>query len=557
MYRLLVVDDEPIIVEGLFEKFQQLPDASLEVYKALGGEEALDIARRVRIDLLLTDLKMPGMDGLELQAAIARIWPKCKTIFLTGHNDFSSIQSSLRGGAFDYVLKMEKDDAIIRSVLRAAEAIAQQNSYDRMLSDARASWTQALPLLRKEYVLALLGEEVSTPKVRAGRFAELKLPFRADDPVFLIVGKVDEWREDVHSGDKSLFLYGIHNVVEEHFHDECHLVFVTYGQDRFLWLMQPKLAETGLRDAGEGARSSHMLGMIESVQTACRTYLKLPCSFVAGCRPCDWEELAKKFGRLDFRLTQGLGLGREMLLSDGFVSEASSPASPGSQGADDRLPESEIGQLMHALERKDAIDFHRRLNALSSFVLEKDGIRTGTALALFYAIASAFLLLLNRRGLLEELSERIGMNKLLGAKEHASWAEAAKFFGELADLVIERVEAESGREIRDVVTRVQQHVRHHLGGDLSLARLAEIVHLTPFYLSRLYKQQTGHNLTDYITDLKLAKAKELLVGSGKKIYEIGLELGFHSSPYFNHYFKKMTGMTPQEYRDTWSGGNVT
>ena len=554
MYRLLVVDDEPIIVEGLFEKFQQLPDAPFEAYKALGGEEALDVARKVRIDLLLTDLKMPGMDGLELQAEIVRIWPKCKTIFLTGHNDFSSIQSSMRGGAFDYVLKMEKDETIIRTVLRAAEAIARQNSYDRMLSDARGSWRQALPLLRKEYVLAMLGGEASSPKIRAGRFAELQLPFRADDPVCLIVGKVDEWREDVHSGDKSLFLYGVHNVAEDHFRDECHLAFATYGQDRFLWLLQPKLAETGGRDAGDEAGSRRMLGLIESVQTSCRTYLKLPCSFVVGCRPCEWEQLAKKFEQLNFRLTQGLGLEREMLLSDGFVSEASASAPPGSAAADGRLPESEIGLLMHALERKDAIDFHRRLNLLSSFVLERDGIRSGTALALFYAISSAFLLLLNRRGMLEELSERIGMNKLLGAQEHASWAEAAKYFGELADLVIERVEAESGREIRDVVARIQRHVRDHLGGDLSLVKLAEIVHLTPFYLSRLYKRQTGRNLTEYIADLKLAKAKELLVGSGKKIYEIGLELGFHSSPYFNHYFKKMSGMTPQEYRDTWSGG---
>lgn len=561
MFRLLIVDDEPIIVEGLFEKFQQLGDSdrSFEVYKALNGEEALAVARRVRIDLLLTDLKMPGMDGLELQKSVQQLWPKCKTIYLTGHSDFHSIQTSLRSGAFDYVLKMEEDRKIIQAVFRAADKIAEENSLDRMLSDARSRYTQALPMLRKEYVLELLHGEPSTPKSRAARFADLKLELRPDVPVHLCVGRVDEWREDIHSGDKSLFLYGVHNVIDEHFSAGYDSLFATYDTDRFLWLLQPS---RGINDAeGGGAFASgprsRILGLIESVQIACRTYLKLPCSFVAGCEPCAWEELSRKFGRLDFQLTQGLGHGMEMLLSDDFASAAASAVSSSSSSAlsptDAEFPfhERDIALLMQTLERKDGIDFHRRLDSLSAAVRETDGIRSGTALALFYSLTSAFLLLLNRRGLLGTLSQRIDMNKLLGAQTHATWGEAAHYFGELADLVIDTVEAKSGQESTEVVRRVQIYVRDNLGGDLSLARLADLVHLTPFYLSRLYKQQTGHNLTDYITDLKLSRAKELIVGTTKKMYEIGLELGFHSSPYFNHYFKKMTNMTPQEYRDTW------
>lgn len=563
MHRLLIVDDEPIIVEGLFEKFQQLENRPFEVYKALGGEEALEIARRVRVDLLLTDLKMPGMDGLELQREIGRLWPKCKTIFLTGHSDFHSIQTSLRGGAFDYVLKMEADAKIIQAVSLAADRIAEENSLDRTLSDARSRWTQALPILRKEYLLELLHGEPATSAGRAARFAELKLSLQPDAPVYLCVGRVDEWREDIHSGDKSLFLYGVHNVIDEHFADGFDCLFVTSGQDRFLWLMQPRRRETDggkNADSGDGSgaesvRSSQILGLIESVQTACRTFLKLPCSFVAGCEPCSWEELPGKFGRLNFQLTQGLGLDREMLLSDSFA--AASAAASAKADAAFPMYEREIGLLTQALERKDGIDFHRRLEALSDTVRETDGIRSGTALALFYSLSSSFLLLLNRRGLLEALSEEIDMNKLLGAQAHVSWREAARFFGELADLVICKVEAESGQESSEVILRVQQFVRENIGGDLSLARLAEVVHLTPFYLSRLYKQQTGHNLTEYITELKLSRAKELLAGTSKKIYEIGLELGFHSSPYFNHYFKKMTNMTPQEYRDTWGAQRVT
>ncbi|QHW30795.1 response regulator [Paenibacillus rhizovicinus] len=543
MYRLLIVDDEPIIVEGLFDKFLQLTERPFEVCKAYNGEEALGIARRARVDLLLTDLKMPGMDGLQLQQEVQQLWPKCKTVFLTGHNDFQSIQSSMRGGAFDYVLKMEMDYKIIEAVTRAADAIAEENSHERMLSEARHRWTQALPILCKEYVLELVEGERSSPHTRAARFSDLKLPLDAQARVHLGIGRVDEWPDDIRPGDKSLLLYGVHNVIEEHFAEGCRIVFVTYGNDRFLWLLQ---LEPGLDHETALQRQSRILGIVESAQTACRTYLKLPCSFVAGCEPCDWEELPRKFGQLDFLLTRGLGLGREILLSD------ASPSPSATNDTAARLQEREITQLMQALERKDGIDFHRRLAAVSSAIGETEAIQSGMALTLFYSLSSSFLQLMNRSGLLESLPERIDMNKLLGAQEHAAWGDAAKFFGELADLVIEKVEAESGRESNEVVERVQHFVRENIGGDLSLAKLSEVVFLTPFYLSRLYKQQTGRSLTDYITEIKLSMAKDMLVGTNSKIYEVGIHLGFHSSPYFNHFFKKQTNMTPQEYRDTWT-----
>lgn len=543
MYRLLIVDDEPIIVEGLFDKFLQLTTHAFEVYKAYNGEEALGIARRARVDLLLTDLKMPGMNGLELQQAVQLLWPKCKTVFLTGHCDFQSIQSSMRGGAFDYVLKMEMDAKIIEAVTRAADAIAEEHSHARLLSDARHRWTQALPILCKEYVLELLEGERTSPQGRAARFAELRLPLDAGAPVHLGIGRVDEWQGDIRPGDKSLLLYGVHNVIEEHFAGGCRIVFVTYGNDRFLWLLQ---MEPGTERETALQRQSRILGIVESAQTACRTYLKLPCSFVAGCEPCCWEELPRKFGQLDFLLTRGLGLGREILLSDA----SPSPAATNDTAA--RVQEREVTQLMQALERKDGIGFHRRLADISSAIGETEAIRSGMALTLFYSLSASFLQLMNRSGLLESLPERIDMNKLLGAQEHAAWRDAARFFGELADLIIEKVEDESGRETSEVVERVQSYVREHIDGDLSLARLSEIVFLTPFYLSRLYKQQTGRSLTDYITEVKLGMAKEMLVSTNRKIYEIGIHLGFHSSPYFNHFFKKQTNMTPQEYRDTWT-----
>jgi two-component system, response regulator YesN len=96
--------------------------------------------------------------------------------------------------------------------------------------------------------------------------------------------------------------------------------------------------------------------------------------------------------------------------------------------------------------------------------------------------------------------------------------------------------------------KIRKYVEEHLSGDLSLASLGDQVYFNPKYLSKMFKQVTGSNYLSYINDLKLSRVKELLNMNDTKISEIGAQVGFLSAPYFTRFFKKATGMTPQEYR---------
>lgn len=101
MYRLLIVDDEPYIVDGLQALVEQwdLPE-ELDVRCAYSADEALEAADLAKIDVCLTDIRMPGMDGIRLQGEMLRRWPQCKVIFLTGYDDFEYAQSAIRGEAW-------------------------------------------------------------------------------------------------------------------------------------------------------------------------------------------------------------------------------------------------------------------------------------------------------------------------------------------------------------------------------------------------------------------------------------------------------------------------
>ena len=101
-----------------------------------------------------------------------------------------------------------------------------------------------------------------------------------------------------------------------------------------------------------------------------------------------------------------------------------------------------------------------------------------------------------------------------------------------------------------IIIRIQKYIRYHINEELTLTGLAEQVYLNPSYLSRIYKQLTGLNLFDYVNQVRIDKAKELLKESNKKIQEIAAAVGLDSAPTFTRFFKRMTNMTPQEYRES-------
>lgn len=138
MYRLLIVDDLPIIVDGLLELFNETDHLQLEVMKAYSGEEALEVLSHHRIDIVISDIKMPGLEGIELLREIKSQWPACKVIFLTGYNDFHYAKSAITYGGFDYILKVESDEKIIQSVERAIEKIEEENNQEQMIARAQS-----------------------------------------------------------------------------------------------------------------------------------------------------------------------------------------------------------------------------------------------------------------------------------------------------------------------------------------------------------------------------------------------------------------------------------
>ena len=555
-YRILIVDDEPFIVNGLAELCLGAEFLELEVYKAYSSSEALGWLKRAKMDIVLSDIKMPGLNGLALQKEISRQWPHCKVIFLTGYDDFSYIQEATRQGSVDYVLKAEGNDAVLSAIEKTVELLDQEIEADILLAKARDNMRMALPFLQQQYVLELL-QKAPGPIRREEleqRFAELEMKLDPGKPCLLLLCRLDGWQRQESPSAQSLMLYAVQNIIGELLGPMTDGMAVEFGRAKMIWILQHK--EEGEEHPeevrGPAAERVHRFvhGMLEQIQDVCKTLLKLKTSFAMAGEWVDWERLPDKFEGLKQLLDSGLGIGHESLLTE--AGERNRPDRMGHFLGRSRSHLKRMELLRGCLDNGDREEFMQLLHEVtdtSSFPPEVDYL---LKMEVYYGLVSVMMpSLVDMEALCRNVEGEGAVDyiTLTHLEEHDSWAEAAEYFERLADIIFNRKEQGKQDQQHEVIAKVQRYIEDHLSGDLSLTQIGEAVGHNPSYLSRLYKQVTGEGLSESINAARLAKAKQLLKETTDKIHVIAAAVGFSSPPYFYRFFKKTTHLTPQEYRE--------
>ena len=156
MYRLLIVDDEPFIVEGLRMLFESASRHEFEIYTALSARDALTVLDCTRMDIVISDIHMFGMDGLELLETVKRLWSDCRVVMLTGYSDFEYVQTALNHGADAYVLKTQDDAELLSAVDKCVGMIEDARctvSLTELANQAMQSSMAACEFLGTRYYL--------------------------------------------------------------------------------------------------------------------------------------------------------------------------------------------------------------------------------------------------------------------------------------------------------------------------------------------------------------------------------------------------------------------
>lgn len=517
MINILVVDDEPISADGISIYLQEHGEDMWAVRTAYNGLQALEIARQ-RIDILVSDIVMPGLDGFQVQEKIREMWPMSRCIFLTSAHQINYIQRAIRGGYIvDYVLKTESEDKILNAVRKAVAAQEDAVHTQDILKKAEQDILKIRPVLQKELMLSLLrGEHIAFSMEH--RFRELEFDFKAEQPVLLLLGQLGD---DMATGGASdLQVFVLNDFLEKYLLPVYRFYMVSMSDHRIAVLLQNA-------NPYDKQDVRHVFSLLEAVQ---QTFRKAggAVSFAVDDAYCSWSELSAHYHSLIAVLERNLFMDDVLVL----------------RNTSDELPEHSPAEELH--KARILLENGRFEEAACVIQMINMPHTIRGRIDLYRKLLKLLIATIDSREQADQVYTKLHV-PLLQTDENGWKNMQLEFVSILRRLAV--TENSPSKRMEQTVETVCSHVKENLGEDLSLVRLAELTDHSSTYLSRIFKEVKGIGYNDFVVECRMEQAAYLLHDSKLKLADIIEQVGYTSSSYFIRTFRRTFGMTPMEYRN--------
>ena len=514
-YKVIVADDEPIILSGI-RHLIDWDDVDAEISGcAANGAEAYSMIQSIRPDIVITDIKMPVMDGLALAGRCSEEFPEIVFIILTSLAEFSLAKEAIGYGITDYLLKTELDAKSLRAAMIRAEEESRRRreNYDGRKEtsgqDTIAPAISSLLIMRDitNSTQLLLDEEGVLDNYAIIAFAyvfpapSLEKQWTSDD-----YKKLQGWEKDIIEKILSSSFQGFWPIMP------------TAGKAGSLIYFIP-----GLSPATWQAMASRIENKVISAS-----------SMVTGLSPTLLRTPVMN-GRDSLKEARD---SIEMALRAYYLDKDIQKIVPSPLDIDAVFPKVE-----NAISSKDPVSCRACFTVMRSALETKDHSLSQFAFlanALYSAISSG----LSAIGLQEEIS----VLDAYGAVDFISKrSEALAFIDDVEDSLIAILESKGGAG-SDVADKAREYVMAHVTERITLSDVASYACVSPGYMSKSFKRIMGTSLVDYINSMKIERAKDMMEKDPSlRIADIALALGFHNIYYFSKVFRKVEGVPPTEY----------
>ncbi|MBJ6361647.1 response regulator [Paenibacillus sp. GCM10012307] len=526
MIRVLVVEDEDMIREKIKHNIDWHGNGFGEIYEAANGAEAWELFQQHRPEIVITDIQMPEMDGIVLTEKIKQAYPDCKVVIISGHAEFDYAKESIRLKVSDYILKPFRSRNLLAKVLKVKEEIDSSQLDVQEREIMRRQLIENRKLLQEKFFRDLLSHCVVHEPYKQISF--LGLEELQSCSYHTVVLQIDFPPGDTQHEDLYIYNLILYQWIERKIQDsEQKFFIINYKLDQLVligfahmhtwssllegWIEQAWMEKGCRLTAGIGSRCDSLLEMHGSYQEACSavalsTIHGKGIVFTYNDLNSEREQYSKQLQMLvEHKLYRQMKFG---LFQD---------------------IKSDIKEILEEIKQA-------RLNAEAS-----SNIINHMLLLAYKAISelgfNAFYL--------------AGREDLYRVDVHdfhdfeALYDHICQIFEHFTELIQTKLE---NRNVSLVMT-IKQYIDEHYNKHITLTSLAKEYNISSSYLSILFREQTSQNFMDYLMNVRIQRAKELLRTSDLRIYEIAERIGYRDAYYFSTAFKKAVGINPTEYRE--------
>lgn len=526
MYKVILIDDEDEVREGIRNKISWR-DCGFELIGEYdNGRDALDAIDCERPDLIVTDICMAFMDGLELARIVSEQYRDMKVVIITGYEDFEYAKQAITYRVQEYLLKPINAREFTSLMLQMKNELDAEREQRRNLSQLRIQLNESLPLLRERFMERLVFTRISREMLqRKLDYFHIHLSGPSYIALVIDIGQARGKRElrDEHE----LLQFAAYNIVQEQLEQDGIGIAFRTRDDRLAVILQGATEHLELKAQR----------VADQVRSSLDKYIRLPSSIGIGRKSDALEEISSSYqealSSLDYTFL--LGEGRVISIQDvEYGHTVPAYTADWEQQLISSLKTGKMSQVSSVFQGW----FQE---------LKTSGVSVERCHSILYQILIAMMKHSEETGLGDsslipaEAFSKVGSFHTLD--EAQSWIE-----GIGRDILISLTEHRSCH-IRSQMDMAEAYIRANYQDEgLSLQQVCSHLFMSASYFSALFKQHTGGTFVEYVTRIRMEKAKELLSTTRMKSYEIAEKAGYSDPQYFSVLFKRNTGKTPKEFR---------
>ena len=528
MYRIMIADDEGIAVDSFTFMIREEFGDSCIIESAKTGRSVIELAERFRPDIALMDIRMPGINGIDAIKEIRKRNPGIIFIVISAYDKFGYAKEALSLGVMDYLNKPVDKGIFIETIRKAMNKVdSEREKRTRELAILEKMET-VTPILENGLVYNLLfqdnyGDDLENFK----KLLEIDTNYG-----YMIALEFGDSQEDGNLTN----VVGTSVRIQSQIRDLRDIV-KSYIRGMVGSIMANKIA-IFVPHEGAGAEDyNERLEVIDLIRNMVRRLnTQLDAVFRAGVgtvRPLS-EQMASYNEALE-----------SLSISSGSVAHASDVAV--GCGYEDNYPIDSERAIFESIKKGELEATLFAANHFFDWMLETydtytDDIKLKTLEFVLRAESTAYKI----SGETYRFRSREDYLRFINKVE--SYDKLRKWYIDKLTEACHDVKSRKENRSNGIIDRAKEYITLHYQKDISLDDVSREVDISPYYFSKLFKEATGENFIDYLTNMRIDKAKELLDNTDLSMKEICVEVGYSNPNYFSRIFKKIVGVTPTEYK---------
>lgn len=521
MYKVLLVDDEELDLEGM-KRFIPWEELGMEVMGAANNAlTANEMMEQCPIDILVSDVNMPYMSGLELARSALERSPNIRVIFVSGYQEFSYVRQALSLKAYNYVLKPMEDQELVATLIKVKQDLDEANKQ----REVEESYQQLIPIAKSDMLIRLLeGDRMDDEEAGSRLFAAHGLD-RLKWPGRIAIMELDKLRWEYEDAQRTqsdisrIFLQQVNEALK----GEDPILYCKLSAQRIALLLE----ENGLEQT------------LDKLYASIRRQLEVSVTTGLGEPVFGLEQLHSSYQQAIKAVESKMFVGKGAVIKYGKVRRDP-------EMLDARVIDARMEALLKSMSEYDLVRIYDELENL---------FQSASSLSSKFTVQNLSIYIVWK---LEQYLVSIDEDlfKLLDIELHH--LDIVLQFDTINDIrswlvhrvyeISERLHEKSNTTNSKFMRSVTNMMKERMGDNITLKDFAKHFPFSPSYFGFLIKEKSGHTFNELLVQLRMERACELLKEPGIKIYEVADRVGYRYLPYFSRQFKEKFGITPLEYR---------